>query len=106
MHSDLTNFFLTGTRHGHNCTCGWQNPFPVFQLPGKDTFLAKSFRATQCHSVDKDDDHAWREDDYDVCEKEEEGKTMRASSSFLRVLCVFSVWLLLLQITMVEGKDV
>ena len=28
----------TGTRHDHNCTCGWQNPFPVFQLPGKDTF--------------------------------------------------------------------
>ena len=24
--------------YDHNCTCGWQNPFPVFQLPGKDTF--------------------------------------------------------------------
>ena len=25
--------------YGHDCTCGWQNPFPVFELPGKDTFL-------------------------------------------------------------------
>ena len=23
--------------YGHDCTCGWQNPFLVFQLPGKDT---------------------------------------------------------------------
>ena len=66
----------------------------------------KKFQGCLKSVCDDDDDQASREDDCDVCEKEEEGKTMRASSSFLRVLCVFSVWLLLLQITMVEGKDV